>query len=697
MAGVGARKPPVVPVPGGAPDAGQETTPPQGTPVARLRRIDTPMAAASVGRTFDGAAGGLDGGAQGAAGGGGVAAGAAAPPRHRRSSSGYAFPLLGSMARMGRGSMGKTTRMTPNKWSFDDLATKVYGDAARAPMQGPGAVGSSVGSVGSSGGAGAGGGGGGANGSAGVGGSVAAPRQRTWLVFESSGAVRKYSAEKHRLVRRLAVPARDLRVLDPASHTPAAILCREKALVVNLGFIRMVLCADEAYLLYSGFDQLQSRQVRAFAERLRVQLEARAEVSHPAVAGANRDSGYASDGDLSAGRGGRRFGGYSSDASDVSASPAKQVRKSSEPDCDQLSPGDDGGIEAELLLGSAALGAMGGHDGRAGDGGDSGRDSEMSKFGGGLFRQRQQNFFEFRVLESALERVVSDLENETDELERLAYPALDQLTYDVTSSNLDSVRKIKGKMNRLHNRATQFRDELEQLLANDDDMNEMYLTRKLVAEADEPLSTPFGDGDERFGGSDSEEEGSVRGGVGGSGRGGASAQRLLHEGKLQQQPQQVYDVEEIEDLLETYNEQVLACVYKLSTLREYIDDTEDYIAIMQDSHRNRLIQMDLMISCGTFCLTVTAVVASLFGMNIPNPLGGLLNGDDEDCAFARARSRQLRAQPRCGACWHAWCPTSSCALLTGAHFASDTTGPAMHAHMDVQTHVGTPSRGPSLR
>jgi len=53
-------------------------------------------------------------------------------------------------------------------------------------------------------------------------------------------------------------------------------------------------------------------------------------------------------------------------------------------------------------------------------------------------------------------------------------------------------------------------------------------------------------------------------------------------------------------------------------LREYIDDTEDYINIQLDNHRNQLIQLELMLSAGTVCVSVYSMIAGIFGMNIPN-------------------------------------------------------------------------------
>ncbi|RRT57921.1 hypothetical protein GW17_00026074, partial [Ensete ventricosum] len=119
--------------------------------------------------------------------------------------------------------------------------------------------------------------------------------------------------------------------------------------------------------------------------------------------------------------------------------------------------------------------------------------------------------FEFRALEVALEAICSYLDARTTELETAAYPALDELTSKVmpdflfiniltamiSSRNLDRVRKLKSAMTRLTARVQkvnhkiqcvhQVRDELEQLLDDDDDMADLYLTRKLAG-ASSPVS-----------------------------------------------------------------------------------------------------------------------------------------------------------------------------------------------------------------
>ena len=51
-------------------------------------------------------------------------------------------------------------------------------------------------------------------------------------------------------------------------------------------------------------------------------------------------------------------------------------------------------------------------------------------------------------------------------------------------------------------------------------------------------------------------------------------------------------------------------------MREYVDDTEDYINIMLDDKQNHLLQMGVMLTTATLVVSAFVVVAGVFGMNI---------------------------------------------------------------------------------
>ncbi|KAL5542110.1 hypothetical protein UlMin_009820 [Ulmus minor] len=212
--------------------------------------------------------------------------------------------------------------------------------------------------------------------------------------------------------------------------------------------------------------------------------------------------------------------------------------------------------------------------------------------------EEDESPFEFRALEVALEAICSFLAARTTELESAAYPALDELTSKISSRNLDRVRKLKSAMTRLTARVQKVRDELEQLLDDDDDMADLYLSRKLAG-ASSPVS---GSGPANW--------------FAASPTIGSKISRASRASIATVRGDE-NDVEELEMLLEAYFMQIDGTLNKLTTLREYIDDTEDYINIQLDNHRNQLIQLELLLSSGTVCLSIYSLVAGIFGMNIP--------------------------------------------------------------------------------
>ncbi|CAM0884239.1 unnamed protein product [Alopecurus aequalis] len=212
--------------------------------------------------------------------------------------------------------------------------------------------------------------------------------------------------------------------------------------------------------------------------------------------------------------------------------------------------------------------------------------------------------FEFRALEVCLESACRSLEEETGTLEKEAYPALDELTSKISTLNLERVRQIKSRLVAISGRVQKVRDELEHLLDDEMDMAEMYLTEKLtrqdISETSSRVSRVVVDDhdpsqleEDRSEGYRSEPDGS-------------------NVSFVDYKPH----IEELEMLLEAYFVQIDGTLNKLSHLREYVDDTEDYINIMLDDKQNQLLQMGVMLSAATVVITAGVAVVGLFGMNI---------------------------------------------------------------------------------
>uniref|UniRef100_A0A0E0DEC2 Magnesium transporter n=1 Tax=Oryza meridionalis TaxID=40149 RepID=A0A0E0DEC2_9ORYZ len=205
--------------------------------------------------------------------------------------------------------------------------------------------------------------------------------------------------------------------------------------------------------------------------------------------------------------------------------------------------------------------------------------------------------FEFRALEVCLEFACKSLEHETCTLEKEAYPALDELTSKVSTLNLERVRQIKSRLVAISGKVQKVRDELEHLLDDDMDMAALHLTEKLAYQSSrfdvEKEASELEDHSSR------DEEG-VDG----------DDETLAGGGSFSP------NTDELEILLESYFVQIDGTLNSLSTLREYVEDTEDYINMMLDEKQNQLLQMGILLSTGTLVGSCAIAVTGVFGINV---------------------------------------------------------------------------------
>ncbi|OWM89462.1 hypothetical protein CDL15_Pgr024210 [Punica granatum] len=228
--------------------------------------------------------------------------------------------------------------------------------------------------------------------------------------------------------------------------------------------------------------------------------------------------------------------------------------------------------------------------------------------------------FEFRALELALELTCMSLDAQVKELELEIYPILDELASSINTLNLERVRRLKGHLLALTQRVQKVRDEIEHLMDDDDDMAEMYLTEKKqrleAYSSDQYAQTEFSEGVRS--GSKSEPVSPV-GSLSGTHRGLQRAFSSIvsssrHENMLSSSSSGE-NIDQLEMLLEAYFVVIDNTLSKLSSLKEYIDDTEDLINIKLGNVQNQLIQFELLLTAATFVATIFAVVTGIFGMN----------------------------------------------------------------------------------
>ncbi|KAJ8504048.1 hypothetical protein OPV22_004934 [Ensete ventricosum] len=375
---------------------------------------------------------------------------------------------------------------------------------------------------------------------------------REWLVVSDSGRSYHEEVGKHSIMRRTGLPARDLRVLDPLLSYPSTILGRERAIVINLEHIKAIITATEV-LVPNSKDPLVAPFVQDLQSRVASSFDA---PQH--------------------------------EAAETSVLDGEAIRKS--PSCWPSFPSQ--GM-------AATHGAdISKHNGSLiGDLPEGSHSPGLDVNGDGSTKVLP---FEFRALEVCLESTCRCLESETLALEQEAYPALDELTSKISTLNLERVRQIKSRLVAISGRVQKVRDELEHLLDDDMDMAEMYLTDKLANQRVGEISSRVNlDNDASEQEDDRDDEFRVE---------TDSSQESLGVFKP--------NIEELEMLLEAYFVQIDGTLNKLSHLREYVDDTEDYINIMLDEKQNQLLQMGVMLSTATVVTTAGVVVVGLFGMNI---------------------------------------------------------------------------------
>lgn len=341
---------------------------------------------------------------------------------------------------------------------------------------------------------------------------------RLWMRFDRTGQSEVTELDKNAIIRRASIPTRDLRILGPIFSQSSNIIAREKAMVINLEFIKAIVTAEEVLLL----DPL-SQEVLPFVEQLRQQISLN--------------------------------------------SPSNVYE-----------PGHGDALGKQMLS----------------TGGQQWLHNEKG-------RGEEELPFEFQVLEVALEFVCTYLDSSVSDLERTAYPVLDDLAMNVSTKNLERVRSLKSNLTHLLARVQKVRDEIEHLLDDNEDMAQLYLTRKQIqnqqfeallasATSNSIVLAPY-----------IERMNSIV-------RGSAS---------LASFPSDDNNVEDLEMLLEAYFMQLEGTRNKILSVREYIDDTEDYVNIQLDSHRNELIQLQLVLGIASFAIAANTLIVGFFAMNIP--------------------------------------------------------------------------------
>ncbi|KAI4328550.1 hypothetical protein L6164_020894 [Bauhinia variegata] len=237
-----------------------------------------------------------------------------------------------------------------------------------------------------------------------------------------------------------------------------------------------------------------------------------------------------------------------------------------------------------------------------------------------LQREKSDNLpFEFRALELALELTCTSLDAQVKEMEMEIYPVIDELASSISTLNLERVRRFKGHLLALTQRVQKVRDEIEHLMDDDGDMAEMCLTEKKRSDnyplSDLYLQAPMSGSARMI--SKSTPVSPVRSisGVQVLQRAFSSIGSSSRRGSITNSSDNGERIQPLEMLLEAYFIVIDNTLNSLLSLKEYIDDTEDFINIKLGNIQNQLIQFQLLLTAATLVAAVFAAVTGVFGMN----------------------------------------------------------------------------------
>jgi len=421
--------------------------------------------------------------------------------------------------------------------------------------------------------------------------AVPSPKQiGDWMLAENEASAEmrafasrvgiKSSRKGLRNYLRNALQARDIRQVDPAFTAKPALWVRHSALVISLDAVRALILHNKMFL----FNPTHAA-VRAAVPAIRASI--------------------LSDGGMSL-----------TSMGDESSGGVK----------------DKAGME--LPNGSGKGGRC---DKNGGGGGAAGRDGGDGGGGGGGGGGNGSAPFELRALEGVLAHIVDVLERDWEALEPRISTGLHTLPTRLTTTALEALRVNKQALNHFHARSQKLQHVLQEVLDEDEDMANMYLTEK-HGHADASRAggggggrgagvsngSPLGgrsDGNGAAGGGGGRNERGGGGGGGGSGGGGSDGDGGggggADGGGGGGGGRAAGDHDEVEIMLEAYLQVVDDVTNRAELLEAAVEDTEDLAAIHLDTLRNRLLMIETALSVVSLTFTVGSVVAGVLGMNLP--------------------------------------------------------------------------------
>lgn len=244
--------------------------------------------------------------------------------------------------------------------------------------------------------------------------------------------------------------------------------------------------------------------------------------------------------------------------------------------------------------------------------------------------------YEFKTLECILVNVMAVLETELNSHLGKINKILNELDSQIDRANLRDLLVNSKGLTMFYQKSLLIRNTLDELLDNDEDLENMYLTenyeiKKLICDnetASSPSSSSSSSGSATTASQSSSQntQNTINHSTAASRETNPVHDSLLDnvdthaEGnpKMVQQGSESRDTGEVEMLLEAYYKQCDEIVQQAETMINNIKSTEDIVNIILDANRNSLMVFELRVAIFTLGFTIATILPAFYGMNLKN-------------------------------------------------------------------------------
>ena len=230
--------------------------------------------------------------------------------------------------------------------------------------------------------------------------------------------------------------------------------------------------------------------------------------------------------------------------------------------------------------------------------------------------QKQKMRFEHVVLETALNVVCSSLFNRVRELSPQVKSVLNGLRaetrgLDVVQTQVDHLLPLKNNIDELRKRVKEIKRAITDVLNSDEDMSMMFLSPLPKQTAFVGVTVPNSFNFSTMTNTDPD----------------FTMVKELTATTTSTNPISSQDISSartdilvIEDLFETYLNEIEWISAELEEFLDEIINTEENVVLQLDILRNRILRFELNLSMLSFVASIGAVVSGMFGMNLVNHL-----------------------------------------------------------------------------